>query len=483
MKGRYTRIRVDDVCRRCASAPISIEATALLRDEMDGSLVAQVKLRNVGAKPIKAIKLVLEPRDSDLVALQPQTAAMKLENHVAPGEFFGQQTPIRLDDSVSCSFECTCSAVMFSDGTGWECGSDVRWERIVEQRGNGPAEKHKKRRGSKISPLLVVAPIALVGVLFAFSMMGIDASGPSYERSFVGAFGRSFSFDMDEDDVIAYENEQFGKLWDSDSGCTRVDDTALLDDEDITRLTITTYGETAGATRYVKCKHNYFFDADTGKLVSANFCDETSLMYSHSSVCDHRKKLLYRFSSLIGDEWDEEESNGEYRWAYGNIYGISCKIGDYGDVMVLYRAEVEQSDAASSDSSLAQLTKRNIYPLLPLLGKEAKPYDEELISDDVHKRLQSLNVMGIEGKATYVGTYYNGKDHIEGLKWCPDSPLDLEGYKSLVEDLDEMFNGENGAMGDDIPKSCQWYDEDVDCTVEIKYNAGEVQLTWRLRNT
>lgn len=257
----------------------------------------------------------------------------------------------------------------------------------------------------------------------------------------------------------------------------------MLDGEDITRLTITTYGETAGATRYVKCKHNYFFDADTGKLVSANFCDETSLMYSHSSVCDHRKKLLYRLSSLIGDEWDEEGSNGEYRWAYGNIYGISCKIGDYGDVMVLYRAEVEQSDAASSDSSLAQLTKSNIYPLLPLLGKEAKPYDEELISDDVHKRLQSLNVMGIEGKATYVGTYYNGKDHIEGLKWCPDSPLDLEGYKSLVEDLDEMFNGENGAMGDDIPKSYQWYDEDVDCTVEIEYNAGEVQLTWRLRNT
>ena len=210
MEGRYTRIRVDSVRRRCASAPVSIEATALLRDEADGSLVAQVKLRNVGAKPIKAVKLVLEPRDSNLVALQPQTAKIESENHAAPGELFGQQTPIRLDDSASRSFECACSAVMFSDGTRWDCGSDARWERIVEQQGDEPTEAHKKKKRPR--RLVRFAGVATVLVIAAFLIPSVfnGIGGPSYERDLGDALG--ISFDMDEDDIIDYENEKFGKL-------------------------------------------------------------------------------------------------------------------------------------------------------------------------------------------------------------------------------------------------------------------------------
>ena len=484
MGGRYTRVWVDGARRCCTSAPVSIEAAALLRDEADGSLIAQVKLKNVGAKPIKTIGLVLKPRDSTLAALQPQATTMKLETPAAPGESFGQQVPLRLEGASYRSFECTCHAVMFADGTKWECEKGMHWECVVRQRGSKATKAHKRRHGFKMFPLLFVVPIAVAGFLCLLSMTGLDTSESSYDKSFVSAFGRSFSFGMNEDDVIAYENEQFGKLWDSDGGCIRVDDAAVLDNEDTTRLTITTYGGTDTATRYVRCKHNYFFEADTGKLVSANFCDESSLMHSPKPVCDHRKKLLRRLSSLVGDEWDEGGGNGGSRWAYGNIYSVPCKIGDYGDVMVLYRAEVGQSDAASSDLSPAQLTKSNIYPLLSLLGTETKPSDEEgLISDDMHKRLQSLDVMGIEGEAAYVGTYYNGKDHIEGLRWSPDSRLDAEEYASLVKGLDDMFDGENDDVEGDVPKACQWYDKDVDCTVEIEYDDGNVKLTWRLRDT
>ena len=60
MSERYTRLFALPGCLCSHSAPAAILAGALLKDNETGEILAQLKLKNVQEKPIKALTIYLQ---------------------------------------------------------------------------------------------------------------------------------------------------------------------------------------------------------------------------------------------------------------------------------------------------------------------------------------------------------------------------------------------------------------------------------------
>ena len=113
-------------------APVLIAAGALLKDNQTGNIIAQLKLKNIGEKHIKAVKVAIFPMDSVNRPLGDTIVYDYLDLDIKRDEDFGQKNPIRLSDASTRAYAAKVAEVSFADNTVWSA-SDAPWEVLSSQ--------------------------------------------------------------------------------------------------------------------------------------------------------------------------------------------------------------------------------------------------------------------------------------------------------------------------------------------------------------
>lgn len=119
MSERFTRIFEGEQDLYIKGSPVLIKAHVLLRDNMTGSAVAQLKYQNTVAKTIKYIKVLITPYD---MLKQPAGAPQTFEYrnlNVTTRAIVGSDVPIILSDSSAASYKVCVLGVAFDDGDVW----------------------------------------------------------------------------------------------------------------------------------------------------------------------------------------------------------------------------------------------------------------------------------------------------------------------------------------------------------------------------
>ena len=100
-------------------SPVLIEAGALLKDNETGSILAQLKLKNITFTPIISCKVnirAFEPNGAETAGID-SFAYMDLD--VPTSGVFGTQTPITMPDRQARRIEPCVTEVVFADGRVW----------------------------------------------------------------------------------------------------------------------------------------------------------------------------------------------------------------------------------------------------------------------------------------------------------------------------------------------------------------------------
>lgn len=125
MTERYQRIYVlPKTDLYVTGSPVLLRAGALLKDTQTGSMIAQLKFQNIGAKRITAIKVSLRAFDVFGKELEGIPEYQYLDLSVNRDAEFGQKTAIILPNAETRSFTCICENAIFADGTVWTAQSD-----------------------------------------------------------------------------------------------------------------------------------------------------------------------------------------------------------------------------------------------------------------------------------------------------------------------------------------------------------------------
>lgn len=97
------------------SCPVIILAGALLQDTEDNSLIAQLKLRNIGNKNIVCCKVSLKTFEVNGKECEEITDFSYLDLNIALNGEFGVQTPIKLTSNLARRFVASVSEIVYSD--------------------------------------------------------------------------------------------------------------------------------------------------------------------------------------------------------------------------------------------------------------------------------------------------------------------------------------------------------------------------------
>ena len=118
MAERYTRLFHTDEVFYQTGMPVLISATALLKDNKNEKVLAQVKLKSVSnyKKPIIAIIIAVQPLDVSGTPLGEEIEHQFLDLSVKRDEEFGQKTPIYLPDSTARGIRIRIKKTVFEDG-------------------------------------------------------------------------------------------------------------------------------------------------------------------------------------------------------------------------------------------------------------------------------------------------------------------------------------------------------------------------------
>ena len=133
MSERYTRLFSLPGNLHTPKAPLLIMAGALLKDNVTGQVLAQVKYKNLGAKPIKALTVSLQALDTRGLPLGEPVEHQYLDLSAPRDSEFGQKEPIPFPDANTRGFSAQVQQVIFSDNSIWEAEGRP-WESLPEQR-------------------------------------------------------------------------------------------------------------------------------------------------------------------------------------------------------------------------------------------------------------------------------------------------------------------------------------------------------------
>lgn len=114
-----------------SGAPVIISAGALLKDIQTGKVLAQLKLKNIAVKTLKAARVSIFPFDTIGNPLGAAIEYRYLDLSVKRDEEFGVQSPIILPDAATRVISVTVIDVAFSDNTFWKA-NNVAWETLPE---------------------------------------------------------------------------------------------------------------------------------------------------------------------------------------------------------------------------------------------------------------------------------------------------------------------------------------------------------------
>lgn len=127
MSERYSKLFSLPENLYAAGSPVVIAAGALLKDNQTGKVIAQLKMRNISQKRIKAAKVCIHPLDTVGNPLGEKVEYQYLDLSAARDEDFGQKTPVVLADAATRSFTASVEEVVFTDNSIWTATGEP-WE-------------------------------------------------------------------------------------------------------------------------------------------------------------------------------------------------------------------------------------------------------------------------------------------------------------------------------------------------------------------
>lgn len=117
MSERYTRLFALPENLGVEDCPVVISAGALLKDNITGNVLAQLKLRNLSPQEVKAVTVRINAYDIAGTELDGVDAFSYLDLNIPLDGEFGSQTPILLPDADTRSLTIDILTVAFADGT------------------------------------------------------------------------------------------------------------------------------------------------------------------------------------------------------------------------------------------------------------------------------------------------------------------------------------------------------------------------------
>lgn len=119
MSERYTKLFTLPENLYTEGAPVVVSAGALLKDNQTGKVLAQLKIKNITNKAIKAAKIRITPFDTVENPLDEELEHEHLDLNVQRDDEFGQKAPIIFANASTRSFSVCVNEVIFSDNSIW----------------------------------------------------------------------------------------------------------------------------------------------------------------------------------------------------------------------------------------------------------------------------------------------------------------------------------------------------------------------------
>lgn len=127
MSERYSKLFALSENLYSAGAPVVIAAGALQKDNQTGKVFAQLKIRNIQDKVIKAATVKIATFDTVGKPLGGTVDYQYLDLSAGRDTDFGQKTPVMLKEAATRSFAVSVSEVIFSDNSIWTASNEA-WE-------------------------------------------------------------------------------------------------------------------------------------------------------------------------------------------------------------------------------------------------------------------------------------------------------------------------------------------------------------------
>ena len=127
MSERYSKLFSLPENLYTSGSPIVIAAGALLKDNQTGKVIAQLKLRNIGNKAIKAATVSIIPFDTVGNPLGEPIQYQYLDLNTERDNDFGSKSAISLPDITTRSFAATVTEIAFTDNSVWTV-TESPWE-------------------------------------------------------------------------------------------------------------------------------------------------------------------------------------------------------------------------------------------------------------------------------------------------------------------------------------------------------------------
>ena len=119
MAERYKRLFLATENIYSKGSPVIILASALLKDTQTGNVLAQLKMKSISDKPIKAVSVNVFLLDTSGQPLDEAVAYEYLDLDVQRDGEFGQKTGIPIPNSAARAFTVEIAKVVFSDNCIW----------------------------------------------------------------------------------------------------------------------------------------------------------------------------------------------------------------------------------------------------------------------------------------------------------------------------------------------------------------------------
>ena len=119
MAERYSRLFTAKTDLYIVGSPVILSAGALLKDNQTDKVLAQLKIKNISNKHIKAAKVSIASFNTIGEPLGEETDYEYLDLNVARDEEFGQKKLISLPNASTRAFSVTVSEIAFEDNSVW----------------------------------------------------------------------------------------------------------------------------------------------------------------------------------------------------------------------------------------------------------------------------------------------------------------------------------------------------------------------------
>lgn len=136
MSERYTKLFALSENLYADTAPVVIAAGALLKDNQTGKVIAQIKMRSISGKRIKAAKISVVPLDTVGNVLGDAVQYQYLDLNVGRDEDFGAKAPISMPNAATRGFSVSVEEIAFIDNTVWRSNGEP-WKMLPKQQSLG----------------------------------------------------------------------------------------------------------------------------------------------------------------------------------------------------------------------------------------------------------------------------------------------------------------------------------------------------------